>query len=203
MEIRKVLAHTCFQRKKGFEEDTPLSPKKCRCRQYVTVEEARVEVERGLAQYTTVFKPSRAEEDCPVCGALDPLKKTCVCCGGIGKVYVTRQIPVLGDDIIRTVSPDGKRSLKTTQVKKSPTIEKAHIERANVSDNKEEQERIEAYGESIAWNLESLGARLRQVTLGKVGKIKEVVKVLSEGTPEPKNDEKKHTGRRYDFGRAL
>src|SRR6266850_7126380 len=128
MENKKVLAHTCFQRKKGMERDTPLTPKKCRCRQYITVEEAAKEVALGVAQYVlAVDKIVDADQDCQICGAVDKLKKSCQWCKGTGIVRTGTHIKIDGRDIIRTVSIDGKRNVLTTKVKKAPTIETSHI----------------------------------------------------------------------------
>ena len=181
MEIKKVLAHTCFQRKKGMERDTPLSPKKCRCRQYVTVSQAAAEVALGMAQYiVTLDKMIEVEETCAVCAGQDNLKKSCKSCAGAGIVTLSKRVQVRGQDIIRTVSEDGTKNTTTTQVKKSPTIEKAHIERAYVDDRRDEQLRIEEYG----------------------ALTKDFIQNLVVGF-EPVDDPKTGTGRRYDYGRSV
>lgn len=181
MEIKNVLAHTCFQRKKGMERDTPLSPKKCRCRQYVTADQATIEVARGLAQYVVTFdKTIEVEETCSVCGGQDNLKKTCKNCAGVGVVKISQRVQIKGQDIIRTVSEDGTKNITTTQVKKSPTIEKAHIERAYVDGRRDEQLRIEEYG----------------------ALTKDFISSLIVGY-EPEDDRDKGTGRRFDYGRSV
>lgn len=180
MEIKKVLAHTCFQTGKGFAKDTPLSPKKCRCRQFVSASEAATEVALGLAQYVIASeKIVEIDEACPICTADEALVKFCQACKNTGLVKVSRTVIILGTDIIRTVSLDGNRNTLTTQVKKSPTIEKAHIERAYVDGNKVEQLRIEAYGASA----------------------RDFINDLIVGL-EPEDDRKKGTGRTYDYGRT-
>lgn len=179
MEIKKVLAHTCFQTGKGFAKDTPLSPKKCRCRQFVTLAEAAAEVALGVAQYTVVVdKFVEVEDTCSICANVDNLRKSCQACGGTGVSKTVKVLTVRGEDIIRTVSEDGRSKTVTTQVKKSPTIEKAHIERA-AEGNTEEQARIEAYGASN----------------------KDFLLSLISGY-EPENNPKTGTGRDYDWGRA-
>jgi hypothetical protein len=179
--VKKVLAHTCFQHKKGFVKDTPLSPNKCRCRAYITAEEAASEVALGLAQYVIVVdKIIEIEDTCDICGAVDILKKTCLNCNHTGVVKHKIPVVVRGHDIVRAISPDGKRNLKTTQVKKSPTIEKAHIERAYVNDNRAEQIRIEEYGILT----------------------KECLFSLISGY-EPVDDFRKGIGRKHDWGRSL
>lgn len=179
MDIKKVLAHTCFQIGKGLAKDTPLSPKKCRCRQFVTATAAAAEVELGTAQYVVVIdKIIEVEDTCSICANIDNLKRSCQACGGTGVAKTNRVFVVRGEDIIRTVSEDGRTKTVTTQVKKSPTIEKAHIERA-VEGNLEEQARIEAYGASN----------------------KDFLMSLISGT-EPENNPVTRTGRDYDWGRA-
>lgn len=181
MEIKKVIAHTCFQRKKGIERDTPLSPSKCRCRQYVSANQAEVEVSLGLAQYVVVLdKTIELEEVCRVCAAQDNLKKTCKNCAGIGVVKISQRVQIKGQDIIRTVSEDGTKNITTTQVKKSPTIEKAHIERAYVDGRRDEQLRIEEYG----------------------ALTKDFISSLIVGY-EPEDNRDKGTGRRFDYGRSV
>jgi hypothetical protein len=181
MEIKKVLAHTCFQRGKGLAKDAPLSPKKCRCRQYVSVAEAEAEIKLGLAQHVVASeKTVEYSEACPICTADEVLIKFCDMCKNTGLVKVKRIVPILGADIIRTVSHDGKKNTLTTQVKKSPTIEKAHIERAYVDGNEIEQLRIEIYGASIKDFIQSL--------------------VVGE---EPVDDPRTGTGRTFDYGRTV
>lgn len=180
MDQKKVLAHTCFQRGKGFAKDTPLSPKKCRCRQYVTVAEAAAEVALGMAQYVVVIdKMIEVEEVCDICGAVDILKKSCQNCGQTG--IVKRQTPLIirGEDINLSclcIMPSIRRYRSN---EKSPTIEKAHIERAYVDGNQAEQARIEEYGASV----------------------KDFVSSLISGY-EPEDDPI-GIGRTYDYGRNL
>lgn len=178
MQVQKVKVHHCFQVKKGFERDTPLSPDKCKCRQFISVQRAAAEVEHGLAQYVVVMeKHGETEETCNICGGLDDLKKTCQACGKTGVITIPKVYLSIGEDIVY-ISLDGKQNSKTTQVKKSPTIEKAHIERAYVNGNQMEQARIELYGLSIADFMRSLISGF-----------------------EPPDDLKTHTGRKYDYGR--
>jgi hypothetical protein len=175
MEIRKVLVHSCFQKKKKV-----LSPTKCRCRQYLSVMEAASLVNQGLAQYVIASeKIVESDEVCNVCAGIDNLKKTCTVCGGTGSVKHSKVFVIRGEDIIY-ISLDGKKNAKTTKVKKSPTIEKAHIERAYVDGNITDQSRIESYGVSN----------------------KEFLISLISGF-EPEDDASKGTGRRYDYGRKL
>ena len=188
MEIQKVLVHYCFQRKKGLEKDTPLSPKKCRCRQFVTVAEAEIFIKEGMAQHVVLLeKPYETDELCSTCMGDEKLKKTCTHCKMTGQVRVTKFVKILGPDII-FISQDGRRNTKTTQVKKSPTIERAHIERAYCHGDKkhelkraqEERARIEIYGELNREFFHSL-------TVGF----------------EPPDDPRTGTGRKFDYGRSI
>lgn len=177
-EIRKVIAHSCFQKGKGFLKDQPLSPRKCNCRQRVSVQEAAVEVSLGLAQYVVATtRAVEVEETCDLC--TEALRKTCKKCLGTGLIKVQKEVEVRGQDIIRTVSLDGKKNILTTQVKRSPTIERAHIERA-IEGNQAEQLRIELYGASC----------------------KDFIKSLISGS-EPEDNPKTGTGRKFDYGRSV
>jgi hypothetical protein len=190
MEVRKVKVHTCFDK----ENENPLSPVKCRCRQYMSASEASILVSRGNYQYVQIGKKElKTVEVCPTCSNDENLKKYCTGCGKTGSVEVVREYPVYGEDII-FVSSDGKKNPKTTQVKKSPTIEKAHIERAWLSNNVPEQARIEAYGGTILEALAGLGAEIRDSKTGEI---------ISKGRPEPEDNLEAGTGRRYDYGRSV
>lgn len=193
METKQVKVHSCFQVKKGLEKDTPLSPKKCRCRQYMSVIEAATFVGRGLAQYVvTGEKSTETEEVCSICAGVDNLKKVCTACGKTGVIKSKKVFDIRGEDII-FISLDGTKNPKTTQVKKSPTLEKAHMQRA-AEGNREEQARIEVYGATAREFLASLGAEIRNPDTGEV---------LVPGKPEPADDIKTWTGRTYDYGRGV
>jgi hypothetical protein len=209
METKKVLAHTCFQRKRGMDRDTPLSPKKCRCRQYLTVEEAAKEVAEGLAQYVlAVDKIIDADQVCHICGNADKLKKSCTWCKGLGIVHAGTHIRVEGQDIIRTVSDDGKRNVLTTKVKKAPTIESGHIYRGLgiiKGNQRASRERWDEY------ELLTLRERVRLLVDGIVTSDQfdaawrqwEINPNLPFPLPfrtEPKDNQKEMTGRRYDYG---
>ncbi len=179
MEIKKVLAHTCFKRKKGDGYLAALSPKKCSCRRYITVAKAEEEVRIGAAQYVVIgYKEVETEATCPICFNTS-LKKICDSCEHTGLIKTKKPEPIYGQDVIRTVGPDG-RNILTTKVKKAPTIEAGHILRAYVNARRESQLRIEEYG------------RLS----------KELISSLISGF-EPADDLKTGTGRRYDYGRPI
>lgn len=101
------------------------------------------------------------------------------------------------DIVLVSQLPEDETEKKRSSVlkKKTPrvaTIEAPHIERAYVYGKKEAQQRIEQYGEMVAYELYDLGA-----TLKKNGKV------VAQGKVEPKNDAARGIGRDYDYGRAL
>jgi hypothetical protein len=190
MEIRKVLVHSCFDKK----SDIPLTPKDCRCRRWKSADEAAKLVRDGTYRYIVVSgKSVQIEETCPICSDDKNSKKNCIGCNRTGKVLVTADYPVLGEDII-LASESGKENTKTVKIKKAPTLEKAHIQRAYISGVAHEQMRIEEYGESGFMLLGSLGAEVRNRKTGKI---------IVKGHPEPEDNEATATGRRFDYGRSL
>jgi hypothetical protein len=212
METKKVLAHTCFQRKKGLERDTPLAPKKCRCRQYVSAAAAAKEVALGVAQYVlAVDKFIETDQDCQICGGVIKLKKSCSWCKGTGVVKAGTHIKVDGQDIIRTVSIDGKRNVMTAKVKKAPTIESAHILRAlGIVDGSQTASR-ERWDE---YEMLTLKERIRLlvdgITTSEQFDLMWRLWMADMSRPfplplriEPQNDQKAGTGRRYDYGRSV
>lgn len=212
MEIKQVLVHTCFQHKKGIGPDTPLSPKKCRCRQYINASEAAREVAQGIAQYVrTLDKIIEADQDCLICGGLDPFKKACQWCKGTGIVRAGLHIKIDGEDIIRTVSLDGRRNVTTSKVKKAPTIESNHILRGLgiiAGSQDASRERWDEY------ELLTLKERIRLLVKTVTNSQdfddawREWMTDINKSFPlelrsEPKDDLKTATGRRYDYGRPV
>jgi hypothetical protein len=190
MEIRKILVHSCFDR----ESDTPLMPKGCKCRRWRTADEAARLVQSGTYRYILASeKTVETEETCPTCSNDKNLKKNCAGCNRTGKILVTSKYPVLGEDII-LASESGKENTKTVKVKRAPTIEKAHIQRGYLSGSTHEQMRIEDYGESGFMLLGNLGAEVRNRKTGEI---------IVPGHPEPEDNEKTGSGRRFDYGRSL
>lgn len=174
--------HSCFSQMLGEQK-----PKRCRCRKKMSLIDATREVERGFAQWLILSQTlGTIKEICQTCGNDDKLKKSCQACQKTGEVEKTFPINVFGTDIVlvTTGSLDdaGRMVYKPVLAKKTPrvaTIEKAHIHRAYLDNNKEEQERIEVYG---LMTLES------RIEMG----IK----------PEPADDPKTGTGRNCDYGRS-
>lgn len=96
-----VRVHTCYSIELG--EPRPIG---CKCREYVSVEEAENRIKKGAARWVVGYDRPKPYED-------------------------------------------GSQICMTGRTKKTPrgaTIEKAHIERAYVDGDAEEQRRIETYG---------------------------------------------------------
>jgi hypothetical protein len=209
---KRVLVHTCFQHKKGTEADTPLSPKKCRCRQYMSAVEAAKEVSIGAAQYVrAVDKIIEADQDCVICGSVERLKKSCQWCKGTGIVKAGVHIKVDGEDIIRTVSADGKRSILTDKVKKAPTIESNHILRGLGLLEGNENASRDRWDE---YELLTLKERIRLLVEQRItsdefdDQWRAWLSDTNKPFPlalrsEPKDDLQAGTGRRFDYGRPV
>lgn len=124
---KQVREHTCFQK------EHPLSPVNCNCRKYIDITEADRLVAEGIGQnIVKSYKTLTVEEVCPTCAGDEKLKRSCTHCRTTGTVQVNRQLPVYGEDIIVTVSPQGKRKSNRIAQKtpRSPTIEEGHILRS-------------------------------------------------------------------------
>lgn len=206
-----MLVHTCFQHKK-IGPDTPLSPKKCRCRQYIAAAEAAKEVALGVAQYVrTVDKIVEADQNCLICGGLDPFKKACAWCRGTGTIRAGVHIKIDGEDIIRTVSLDGKRNTLTDKVKKAPTIESNHILRGLgiiAGSQGASRDRWDEY------ELLTLKERIRLLVESTTTSVdfddawRDWIADTEKPFPlslrsEPKDDLNTATGRRFDYGRPV
>jgi hypothetical protein len=167
------------------ERKDPPAPK-CRCRKFISIDKATKMVKNGEASWVVVKRISGyAEVVCPMCVG-DKTIANCANCNGKGVIIDNVVWNTYNNDIVLiSALPEDKTEKKRSSVlkKKTPrvaTIEKAHIERAYVYDNKEAQERIEEYG------------RLTNETLTSfiVG-------------PEPEDNPKTGEGRKYDFGRKI
>lgn len=179
MEIKKVKVHTCNQRIQGDLSD------KCRCRRFVTQHTASRLVDEGIAAYVVKsYKTIKEELKCPVCENIEDLKKSCSLCGKTGTVFDKKTIFEYGEDIYM------RPFLRTPR---TATIEKNHVEYAFIKLDKNARRRIELYHQLDQLSMAKLGAELRDSN----GEI------LIEGTPEPKDDPKTATGRRYDYGRTI
>ena len=186
--IKKVLVHSCLKKEQGWDEDSVL-PDGCRCRRWITVLEAKGFVDTGEAAFVTVLRRGgESEADCHICGKLPEYQKHCTACEGTGIIKTKKDVSIRGENIVFV------SNLKKTP--RTATIEKAHIERKLMSKAKEfrEESRIDAYERLTVEFLGELGAEVRESKTGEITK---------PGIPEPADDPKLHTGRRYDYGRAL
>jgi hypothetical protein len=179
--MKLSLVHVCFNQHLSEKK-----PKRCNCRKRISLTEATQQVEKGFAQwlilneYTTI-----GSEICPICQNGDT-KKNCQHCKTTGEVEKAYPVRVLGTDIVEVTAgcldEENRIVYRSVKAKKTPrvaTIEKAHIYRAFVDLDKEEQERIEAYGLMILESRIEMGIGV-----------------------EPPNDLKNGTGRLYDYGRS-
>lgn len=177
----KSVEHACYSPHLGEQK-----PRRCRCRKRISLLDATKMVEKGFAQWVILSRNLiKTIEICPICQN-DALKKGCQNCKGTGEVERVYPNDILGTDIVLVTagSPDSEgktvyRPVKSLKTPRVATIERSHIEKAYLDGNKEEQDRIEAYG------LMTLEARI------EMG-IK----------PEPADDPKTGTGRSFDRGRS-
>jgi hypothetical protein len=143
-------------------------------------------VEKGFAQWLILGQTTvTGKEICSIC-LDDKIKKGCQHCRGTGQVEKSYPINTYGSDIVLvttgSLDDDEQMVYKPILAQKTPrvaTIEKAHIERAYVQNDKDEQERIEFYG------LMTLESRI-EMGIGV----------------EPSDDPETGTGRKYDTGRS-
>lgn len=144
--------HNCFEPLLG-----EIQPKKCSCRKYVSLDEATVLVNSGMAQWIVIewIETARKIEICNVCLNDDGLKRSCRnCLKGFTHTPVLH--PKYHDrDIVITSTAsidekNGKKIYRSAHALKTPrvaTIEAAHLWRAYIKGDKDEIARIEAYGE--------------------------------------------------------
>lgn len=178
---RNILVHSCEP------------GRKCRCREFKTADEAAILVQSGTADYEEVGRQiTTVEEVCSQCLGNESLKKSCAVCNHKGTVAKTHTSPILGKNIRLRVDKRIKEG-KEHASPRSQTIERPHIERA-LDGNKIDQERINIYGRLDKISLAVLGAELLTADRKKV---------LRKGKPEPENNPKTMTGRRYDYGRPI
>ena len=152
----------------------------------ITIADATEQVERGFAEWLiTSSYTSPLKLVCHICQNTEA-KKSCQNCGRTGEVEKEIRVNIFGTDIVLvaagSITADGSLTFRSVLSKKTPrvaTIEKAHIIRAYVNGNKDEQERIEAYG------LMTLETRI----------------AMPIGV-EPPDDPSTGTGRNCDWGRS-
>jgi len=184
-DLKKVLVHSCLKREEGHDEDNPL-PANCRCRKWLSVPDAKSLVDDGEAEYVAAFRRTiDTEVPCHICGQVPVLVKSCRSCDQTGFIKGKKIIIIRGEDIVFV-----------SRLKKTPrtaTIEKAHIERTNEG-HKDEVIRADFYEILTVEFHESLGA-------AKIAKPSNTV--INPGKPEPEDNPKLGTGRKYDWGRPV
>lgn len=204
MEVKKVLEHTCSGRRGNLF----MPQKGCRCRKYVTVEQARLKVAVGTSHYVHIgTEISHVERDCTHC--TQETRKSCLVCAKSGKVVVRIDKPIPGEDIISTVNEKGGKNL-TVKLKKSPTIESKHILRGveNTQFGLAARERWDEY------QLLTMKERIRLLTKQRIPVIifdlawdvwlkNPEVPFPFELRTEPDDSLEAGTGRRYDYGRPV
>lgn len=179
MEIKKVKVHTCNSKVEGFIE-------KCRCRKFVSEEEAAELIDNGAAANIIIsFQKIVLQESCPMCAGLENFKKQCQLCKNSGVIAKPFLLYEYGEDIYM------RPFLKTPR---TATIEAEHIHYAYIKGDRDAVRRIEIYNGLTQSAFAELGAQLSDTRTKKV---------LLEGTPEPEDDPRKHTGRTYDYGRSI
>jgi len=206
MAKKKVLEHTCFQK------EHPLSPVKCRCRKYISIDKAKELVAQGAQFVIARYSEIATEEPCVICEGKENLVKNCSFCGKTGKITVKKVVPVYGEDIILTVG-ERKERLVNSAAKRTPrvaTIESKHILRALG---------IVGLGSGAArkrwdeYELITLKERIRLLSPHKSVEEFEAAWLLWEQDTtkpfpiayreEPADDAKTGSGRRYDYGRSI
>lgn len=184
-DLKKVLVHSCLKPEKGYDEDNPL-PANCRCRKYLSVQDAKSLVDDGEAQYVAAFRRTiDTETPCHICAQVPTLVKSCDSCKRTGTITGKKIIIIRGEDIVFV-----------SRLKKTPrtaTIEKAHIERTNEG-HKDETVRADFYEILTVEFHGSLGAAII---------AKPSNEIVKKGTPEPEDNPKLGTGRLHDYGRPI
>jgi hypothetical protein len=180
MEIKKVRVHTCNQKQEGYIE------RKCRCRKFVTPEEAVELIDDGIAAYVILaYRTIEIKEICPICVNTASLKRSCSFCNTIGEISKKKIHIDYGEDIyMRPV-------LKTPR---TATIEEEHIEYAYIKRDRDAIKRIDLYHGLNQAALVELGASIINSITGEI---------VFQGTIEPEDNLKKGTGRKYDYGRSI
>jgi hypothetical protein len=193
MDNTHVRVHTCKQIDGEGLRMEGLVTEKCRCRKFVSLAQAAEYILDGVALSVVLsVEPIEEKKICRICENDDRLKKSCDNCGKAGYVSETRLDVRRGEDIYM-------RPVKKTP--RTATIEAKHIGYAfdTVSPGSEDgpnraKKRIDNYHVLDRIMLVELGAELVDKATGEV---------LIEGTPEPPDDPKTATGRKYDWGRAI
>lgn len=163
----KSRTHWCYSQELGEPK-----PKRCSCRKYIDLAEATILVNSGMAQWVIVdwIKVAEKTEICTICLNDGILKKSCKNCTN-GLIYTPVYHPKYHpkDIVVTSVASiderNGKTVYRSARALKTPrvaTIERSHCERAYVSGDQDEIDRIEAYGELGREFINSLMAPFRE-----------------------------------------
>ena len=188
MENTQVRLHTCDQVNGDGLRIEGLVDKKCRCRKFVSIAEAtRLILDGAALSIVLSADPIEEKKTCRICEGIENLVKSCDNCKRTGFVTETRLDIRRGEDIYM-------RPVKRTP--RTATVEAKHIGYAynDAKRGKRASDRIEEYNYLDEMMLVELGAQLRDQQTGEI---------IIKGTPEPEDDLKKGTGRRYDYGRKI
>jgi hypothetical protein len=168
----------------GTQEPPALT--KCRCRKVVPLSKATKMVKEGEASWVIKEREyTTALDICSLCGGSEDVYH-CALCAGTGTMLVESVIVMEGNDIVLVSRPPADKTEKkrssalAAKTPRTATIEEEHIQLAYVEGNKAAQERIEEYGD------------LNRAFLS----------ILIVGF-EPEDNERTHTGRKFDFGRPI
>lgn len=149
MSVLRV--HHCISQERIAQGTEEPPARKCRCRKFISLQEATRLVKLGEASWVVVGRKRGEEEiNCRLCKA-DPEVKNCARCRGTGKETVPYEDDVYGNDIVYT-NPEhhGDAVLKSfgldsqtesrkiqyatkARIQHFPTIDATHILRAYVS----------------------------------------------------------------------
>ena len=225
MSVAKV--HTCPGQIKIAEGMAEPPARKCRCRKYISTEEANRMCENGEASWIIVRRTQKEVElPCHSCKG-DPEVKNCANCRGTGRETKLIRIPTSGDDIVLVSRlPEDKREKKRSSslAMKTPrvaTIEKMHILKAYVSDTARDIVSMAQNNDLIAgdWDVtesselkysrERTSPKEAEASRDRIEKYGLMILdartyVGKDRIPaiksEPENDSKTHQGRDYDRG---
>jgi hypothetical protein len=175
----------------------PPAPK-CRCKKKIDYAEANDLVAQGVAKWVVTKRERGVEEvRCHFCTSMSNVeRKSCDNCHGTGKTSVARVWETFNNDIVRL--GDDREGFKEVTPRVA-SIEEEHIEGAYVNKVAHVIERIKEYAsmiqEALAWFGPffrcKMGARLRDAKTGEV---------IEPGIPEPPDDWRTQTGRKWDQG---
>lgn len=226
--MNECRVHSCvFQQRVVAQKSEPDPQRPCKCRKLVSQEKAKDMVDCGEATFQVIARERKEQYKlCKICDGGDA-KSSCLECKKTGKVLDVQVNEVFGRDIVKIVFQTKTNRVSTPRV---PTIEAKHILRAYVSNESRELvdsiitvgawgvigyisseqrktavERIEEYGRLIREARECPGpseCKHRKEFKCSRCEVPAGQKVNVIGV-EPKNNEAKGEGERYDWGRVV